>query len=220
MKCAEKLMQLYAVTDRAWTGRQTLLEQTEAALRGGVTCVQLREKDLDTEAVLEEAIAMKSLCQRYQIPLIINDRVDVAIRCQADGIHVGQDDMQADDVRKRIGSQMILGVSAQTLEQARTAEQNGADYLGVGAVFPTTTKTDAQAVSLDTLRQICAAVSIPVCAIGGISAANLPRLAGTGIDGVAVVSAIFASPDIEASCRTLARLSQQTSAKNNFGGRP
>lgn len=209
MTCDKNAMLLYAVTDRAWTGEKTLYQQVEDALRGGVTCVQLREKDLDEHAFLAEAKEMKSLCQAYSVPFIIDDNVDMAILCGADGIHVGQHDMQAQDVRRLIGDAMILGVSVQTVEQAILAEKNGADYLGVGAVFPTSTKPDADAVSRDTLTAICKAVSIPVVAIGGIDAHNLMGLSGTGIDGVALVSAIFSSTEIEQACRNLRELSEK-----------
>jgi thiamine-phosphate pyrophosphorylase len=209
MNCDKKHMRLYAVTDRTWLNGQTLAAQVGAALRGGVTCVQLREKDLDAAAFLKEAFEIKDLCRQYNVPFIINDNVDIAIKCGADGVHVGQHDMQAADVRCRIGNNMILGVSAQTVSQAVLAEKNGADYLGVGAVFTTTTKLDANAVNHETVRNICKAVSIPIVAIGGISQDNLMQLAGTGVDGVALVSAIFSSSDIESTCRTLRALSER-----------
>ena len=160
MKCNRKTMLLYAVTDRAWTGEKTLLTQVEEALAGGVTCVQLREKDMPKEQFLEEAESIKRLCHKYGVPFIIDDDVELAVRCGADGVHVGQHDMEAGAVRRKIGDGMLLGVSVQTVEQAVEAEKKGADYLGVGAVFSTSTKTDAQEVSLDTLREICRAVVI------------------------------------------------------------
>lgn len=208
MKCDKQAMILYAVTDRGWTGKQTLYEQVECALKGGVTCVQLREKNLDGAGFLEEAIQLNKLCKQYGVPFIVNDDVDIALRCQADGIHVGQSDMHAMDVRKKIGDDMILGVSAETVEQAVEAEKNGADYLGVGAVFNTSTKLDASAVSHKTLKAICEAVSIPVVAIGGISKENIMELSGSKVDGVALVSAIFAAEDIETECRALRILSE------------
>ena len=209
MKCDSLAMRLYAVTDRAWLSHQTLKEQVEEALKGGATCIQLREKELDELSFLEEAEELCALCRAYHVPFIVNDNVKIALACGADGIHVGQHDMQAGDVRKAIGDIMILGVSAQTVEQALEAERNGADYLGVGAVFATSTKLDADAVSHETLREICRAVSIPVVAIGGISKENIMQLSGTGVDGVALVSAIFASGDIENTCRELRALSEQ-----------
>lgn len=202
----KKAMLLYAVTDRAWLGKQTLYQQVEQALSGGATCIQLREKALDQEEFLKEALEIRDLCTRFQVPFIINDNVELAVQCNADGVHVGQSDMQAGKVRQLIGPDRILGVSAQTVEQAKLAQENGADYLGVGAVFPTSTKDDAELVSHETLREIAASVSIPICAIGGINKENLPQLSGTGIDGVALVSAIFASKDIEAECRRLGAL--------------
>ena len=208
MKCDNRMMRLYAVTDRSWTGRQSLAQQVEAALKGGVTCVQPREKALSEEAFLAEALEIRELCSRYGVPFIINDNVDIAIACKADGVHVGQEDMAAAKVRQRVGDHMIIGVSAHSVEEALEAVKHGADYLGSGAVFGSATKTNVQPMSRQTLADICAAVDIPVVAIGGITRENLPRLAGTGVDGVALVSAIFAAEDIEAECRLLRRLSE------------
>lgn len=208
MKCDKRYMLLYAVTDRAWTGEQTLYEQVEAALKGGVTCVQLREKELDETAFLQEAKDICALCHRYGVPFIVNDNVDVAIACQADGIHVGQEDMAAGKVRRRVGDAMLLGVSVHTVEEARRAVRNGADYLGLGAVFPTSTKTDVDQMTNETLRAICDAVDVPVVAIGGINRGNLLKLSGSGVDGVALVSAIFSAEDIEDTCRKLRLLAE------------
>ena len=209
MRCDKKHMLLYAVTDRAWIGTQTLYQQVEAALKGGATCVQLREKDLDEAAFLREAKDICALCRRYGVPFIVNDNVDIAIACGADGVHVGQEDMKAGEVRRRVGEDMILGVSVHTVEEARRAVRDGADYLGLGAVFPTSTKTDADQMSNETLRDICGAVEIPVVAIGGLNRDNILRLSGSGVDGVALVSAIFGAEDIEAACRELCALSEQ-----------
>lgn len=209
MKCDKKTMLLYAVTDRAWTGRQSLYEQVEAALKNGVTCVQLREKDLDEEAFLAEARELSALCKRYGVPFIVNDNVELAIRCGADGVHVGQEDMTASAVRRRVGDRMVIGVSAHTVEEAREAVKNGADYLGVGAVFPTATKTDVDVMSLETLADICSAVDVPVVAIGGISKNNIMRLSGSGVDGVAVVSAIFGAEDPGAAAAELLGLARR-----------
>lgn len=209
MKFAKEYMRLYAVTDRTWLNGRTLAMQVEEAIKGGVTCVQLREKELNDDDFLEEAFEIKALCKKYSVPFFINDNVDVAIKCGADGVHVGQHDMAATNVREKIGENMILGVSAQTVEQAVEAERNGADCLGAGAVFSTSTKHDADRVSHTTLRAICEAVSIPVVAIGGINRSNIMNLAGTGVDGVALVSAIFASSDIENECRKLLVLSEK-----------
>lgn len=208
MECKRENMLLYAVTDRAWTGRQSLLEQVECALKGGVTCVQLREKELDEATFLAEALAMKKLCAQYGVPFIVNDNVEIAIRCGADGVHVGQSDMEAGHVRALVGEKMIIGVSARTVEEALAAQAAGADYLGVGAMFSTATKRDAHVLSQQTLKDICAAVRIPVTAIGGINRENLMRLAGSGVDGVALVSAIFAAEDIEGACRQLKALAK------------
>lgn len=209
MKCDKQYMRLYAVTDRAWVGKQTLYEQVEAALKGGVTCVQLREKELGEEDFLAEAKEIKALCSRYHVPFFINDNVDVAIKCQADGVHVGQEDMKASDVRAKVGDQMIIGVSAHSVEEAVEAVKNGADCLGVGAMFTTSTKADASVLPKETLRAICEAVDVPVVAIGGIGESNILELAGTGADGVALVSAIFGAADIEAQCRKLRALSEE-----------
>jgi len=208
MKCDKRYMLLYAVTDRAWTGEQTLYEQVEAALKGGVTCVQLREKEMDETAFLQEAKDICALCHRYGVPFIVNDNVDVAIACQADGIHVGQEDMAAGEVSRRVGDAMLLGVSVHTVEEARRAVRNGADYLGLGAVFPTSTKTDVDQMTNETLRAICDAVDVPVVAIGGINRGNLLKLSGSGVDGVALVSAIFSAEDIEDTCRKLRLLAE------------
>ena len=209
MKCDKRHMLLYAVTDRAWTGKQTLYEQVEAALKGGVTCVQLREKELDETAFLQEAKELCALCRRYGVPFLVNDNVEIAIACGADGIHVGQEDLAAGEVRRRVGDNMILGVSVHTVEEACQAVRDGADYLGLGAVFPTSTKTDVEQMSNETLRAICDAVNVPIVAIGGINRGNILRLAGSGVDGVALVSAIFSAEDIEGTCRELRAMSKE-----------
>ena len=209
MKCDKKAMLLYAVTDRAWVGKQSLYQQVECALKGGATCVQLREKELDDEAFLNEAMEISALCRKYGVPFFINDNVEIAIKCRADGIHVGQEDMEASKVRKRVGSDMMIGVSVHSVEEALEAVKNGADCLGVGAMFSTSTKTDVNVMPKETLRNICAAVDIPVVAIGGINKSNISQLAGTGVNGVALVSAIFAADDIESECRLLRKLSEE-----------
>ena len=209
MTCETEMMLLYAVTDRMWTGAKTLMEQVEEALKGGVTCVQLREKELEEKDFLEEAYRIKEICKKYKVPFIINDNVDVMICCQADGIHVGQSDMKARQVRNLVGEDKILGVSVQTVEEAIEAKQAGADYLGVGAMFPTSTKPDAQDVSYETLKEICEAVDIPVVAIGGINKENIEKLSGTKVDGVALVSAIFAADNIEMECKELRSISSK-----------
>ena len=200
MKFAESMLRLYAVTDRSWVGTQTLYEQVEAALRGGVTCVQLREKELNPEDFLAEAKEIKTLCARYGVPLIINDNVELALKVDANGVHVGQEDMDARDVRGLIGPAKILGVTAKTIEQAQKAQLAGADYLGSGAVFGSTTKPNARPMTKELLHSICQSVTIPVVAIGGIHRGNIASLAGTGIRGAAVVSGIFAAADIEEEC--------------------
>lgn len=203
MNCTKEELLLYAVTDRSWLHGRTLKEQVKEALDGGVTFLQLREKHIDSGLFLQEAQELKDLCKQYQVPFVINDDVELALKVDADGVHVGQSDMKAGDVRKKLGKDKIIGVSAQTVEQAVMAEKHGADYLGVGAVFPTSSKDDAQEVDYETLKAICQAVQIPVIAIGGINAKNVERLKGSGICGVAVISAIFAQEDIKEAAKEL-----------------
>ncbi len=209
MKFDKKDLLLYAVTDRSWLGGETLASQVERAVKGGAAFVQLREKELDKEHFLEEAVELGELCRKYQVPFVVNDDVEIAIKSGADGVHVGQSDMEAGDVRAKLGPDKIIGVSAQTVEQAVLAEERGADYLGVGAVFPTGSKADACEVSHETLRAICEAVDIPVIAIGGINADNLRELSGSGICGIAVISAIFAKEDVEGAARELRSLAEE-----------
>lgn len=209
MKCNKNHMLLYAVTSRAWTGEHTLLWQVEQALKGGVTCVQLREKHADPRLLLEEARQMAQLCRQYRVPFIINDDVELALACGADGVHVGQQDLSARQVRRIAGDKLLVGVSAHSVQEALQAAADGADYLGVGAMFATSTKADARPLPHQTLREICQAVDLPVVAIGGIQADNLLQLTGCGADGVALVSAIFSAQDIQAQCRHLRALSQQ-----------
>lgn len=209
MRCDKRHMLLYAVTDRAWTGERTLYQQVEAALRGGVTCVQLREKELDEAAFFQEARELCALCRRYGVPFIVNDSVEIALACGADGVHVGQEDLAVGEVRRRVGEDMILGVSVHTVEEARRAIRDGADYLGLGAVFPTSTKADVDQMPSETLRAICGAAEVPIVAIGGINRGNLLQLSGSGVDGVALVSAIFSAEDIEGTCRELRSLAEQ-----------
>ena len=196
-------MLLYAVTDRHWLDGETLYSQVEKTLEGGTTFVQLREKELDEEHFLEEAKEIKKLCAKYNVPFVINDKVEIALEMDADGVHVGQSDMEAGDVRAKLGPDKIIGVSAQTVEQALLAQERGADYLGVGAVFHTDSKADAADVDHETLKAICEAVDIPVIAIGGISKDNVGELAGSGICGIAVISAIFAEKDIKGATQEL-----------------
>ena len=206
MKCAEQDLLLYAVTDRHWLNGRSLRDVVEESLRGGVTMLQLREKSLAEPAFLAEARELQALCRDYHVPFIVNDNVDIALAMDADGVHVGQSDMEALDVRRKLGPDKIIGVSAQTVEQALLAEKHGADYLGVGAVFPTGSKDDADDVSYDTLQAICRAVSIPVVAIGGIVPADIPAILRTGVRGVAISSTILGSPDPAATTREIINL--------------
>lgn len=187
---------LYAVTDRSWTGKHTLYEQVEDALKGGVTCVQLREKELDEETFVKEAIEIKELCHKYGVPLIINDNLEVALKSGADGIHVGAEDITVAEIRRKVNKEFIIGATAKNVEQARKAEKDGADYLGVGAVFTSPTKKNAVRITAKQLNEICNSVSIPAVAIGGISLDNVSEIAGCGMNGIAVISAIFEADDI------------------------
>lgn len=209
MNCTAEMLRLYAVTDRAWVGKLTLPQQVEAALKGGATCVQLREKNLADSSILAEAREISALCKQYRVPSILNDNVALAAQCGADGVHLGQEDMDPAEARRILGPDAIIGVSAHNVAEAKAAVAAGADYLGCGAMFATTTKTNVTALPKETLRAICAAVGVPVVAIGGISKQNLLSLAHCGEAGVALVSAIFAAEDIEKECRELRRLAAQ-----------
>ncbi|MDD6637814.1 MAG: thiamine phosphate synthase [Lachnospiraceae bacterium] len=203
MRLEKDRLLLYAVTDRSWTGQQSLYEQIEAALKGGVTMVQLREKHLSEDELVAEAIQIKELCHRYEVPLIINDNVDAALKSGADGVHVGIEDAPVSKIRKRAGDDFIIGATAKTTEQAKAAEAAGADYLGVGAVFPSPTKKNAIRITPQDLREICGSVAIPAVAIGGITEDNVSQIKGGGMAGVAVVSAIFAAQDIQKAAAEL-----------------
>lgn len=203
MNVSKESLLLYAVTDRHWLNGKTLYSQVEEALNGGATFIQLREKDLSEDSCQTEALEIQTLCKERHVPFVLDDDVDLAVKINADGVHVGQSDMEAGRVREKIGPDKILGVSAQTVEEAIKAEKEGADYLGVGAVFPTSSKDDVEPVSHETLSAICQAVSIPVIAIGGITRDNVTELKGSGIVGIAVISAIFAQPDLAAATKDL-----------------
>ena len=212
MRFDREMLRLYAVTDRAWVGRQTLSEQIEDALRGGVTLVQLREKNLAKEEFVAEAKAVLALCRQYGVPLIINDRLDVALESGADGVHVGIEDAPVSEIRRQAGPDFIIGATAKTVAQARAAQSAGADYLGVGAVFPSPTKRNAIRITSEVLREICGSVSIPAVAIGGITAENAPSLRGCGMAGIAVVSAIFGAADITQAAAGLRTLAESITA--------
>lgn len=209
MPLTKEQLLLYAVTDCAWVGRQTLLEQIEAVLSGGATLVQLREKALPESEFLEEAIQVRALCRRYGVPLLINDNVTIARKSGADGVHVGSEDAPVATIRKRMGRDFLIGATAKTVRQAQLAQEAGADYLGVGAVFPSPTKANALPITHRQLRDICTAVSIPAVAIGGITRENLPQLRGSAVQGIAVVSALFGAADIQAAARDLKREAQR-----------
>ncbi|WP_173430168.1 thiamine phosphate synthase [Sharpea azabuensis] len=203
MNGVKEALMLYGVTDRHWLKNKSLHDAVEEAIQGGTTFIQLREKDdmaLSHDAFLQEAIDIQALCKAYHVPFVIDDDVALAKEINADGVHVGQSDMEAGNVRALLGPNKIIGVSAETVEEAIAAEKCGASYLGVGAIFPTGSKADAKNVSMDTLHAICEAVHIPVIAIGGISKSNVHQLKHSGIVGIAVISAIFAQNDIKQAC--------------------
>lgn len=205
MNIDRKTMRLYAVTHRSWLGGRSLAEDVEAAIKGGATLIQLREKNMDINNFAKEAEEILLMCRKYNVPLIINDNIDVALAVGADGVHLGQSDMNAAKAREILGEDKIIGVTAKTVSQAQKAQRDGADYLGSGAVFGTSTKADAKPMDLETLRSITASVNIPVVAIGGITGENVLCLKGSGIAGAAVVSGIFAQKDVEAAARDLSR---------------
>lgn len=209
MKNIAKAMRLYAITDRRWSTQDEFYDQVKEALKGGITCLQLREKDLDDDSFYKEAMIIKDTCKDYNVSFIINDNVRVAVESGADGIHIGQDDMDLKEVRKLVAKNMIIGVSAQTVDQAKAAEKNGADYLGVGAVYPTGSKDDADVIKREILEEICKSVNIPVVAIGGITEENILELKGAGVDGVSIISDIFGAEDISDKCKRLKVLSEE-----------
>lgn len=210
----QECLMLYGITDENLLSKDRLVSTVELAIKGGVTCIQLRDKTHSDEELLKQALELKKVCEKYRVPLIINDRVDLAIRCHADGVHVGQEDMAVRDVRKLVGETMIVGATAKTVEQALKAKDEGADYLGVGAVFPSPTKENAIGITKEQLKAIVEAVSIPVVAIGGITRENMGELEGTGIAGVAMVSAIWGAKDVEMECREILRAEQNVIAQD------
>ncbi len=206
MKADKSIFRLYAVTDRFGMSYDEFLQKIDEALQGGITCLQLREKNISDEEFLKEAFEVKAMCKKYNVPLIINDNVKVALECRADGVHIGQDDMSIKQAREMLGDGFMIGVSAHNVSEAIEAEKNGADYLGTGAAFGSSTKKDANAISHQTIADICKAVSIPVAAIGGIEKTNVLKLKGTGIDGIAVISAVFRQESPKTACEELLAL--------------
>jgi len=206
-------MTLYAVTDRTWVKDTTLMDQVKEALEGGITFLQLREKHLSKEEFIKEAREMKELSKEYKVPFVINDNIEVALAVDADGVHIGQDDMSVEEARKLLGEDKIIGVSAHNVEEAIKAQKGGADYLGVGAVCATSTKKDANVVSKEEIKKICHTVEIPVVAIGGVKKKKIKKLEGTDVDGVAVVSAIFAAKDIKKDTKQLRSLVEEMKQK-------
>lgn len=210
-----KAMLLYAVTDQMWLKEgETLSGVVEEVLKNGATFLQIREKDLAPDAFEVEAEKLKMLCARHEVPFVVNDSVEIAMKINADGVHVGQSDIKGRDIRAIIGPDKILGISAGTVEEAVAAEKAGADYIGVGAIFGTSTKKNARSMTMERLKEIVSAVSIPVVAIGGISAENISQLCGSGVDGVAVVSAIFGAEDPGKATANLLKLAEEVVASN------
>lgn len=210
MKFKKEMLLLYAVTDRKWTGEKTLYQQVEEALKGGATLIQLREKNMSQEEFLKEAREITELCHRYGTALIINDNVEVALKSGADGVHVGIEDTPVEEIRKMVPGDFIIGATAKTTEQAQRAEQEGADYIGVGAVFPSPTKKNAIRITLEQLKKISGSVRIPAVAIGGITYENADTLRGGRMAGVAVVSAVFGAADIKKETARLKKKIQET----------
>ncbi|MBQ1994113.1 MAG: thiamine phosphate synthase [Lachnospiraceae bacterium] len=209
MKIEKNAMQLYAITDKSWLNGNTLASQVEDALRGGATFLQLREKNASKEEIIKEALEIKEICKKYNVPFVIDDDVDIAKEIDADGVHIGQNDASYKYARDILGDNKIIGMTAHNLEEALTAQNSGADYIGVGAVFNTSTKLDTIPMSRETLMQITSNISIPVVAIGGINENNILELKGSGVDGVAVISAIFSKEDITEAANNLLSLSKQ-----------
>ena len=209
MKIEKNAMQLYAITDRSWLNGNTLASQVEEALRGGATFLQLREKNASKEEIIKEALEIKEICKKYNVPFVIDDDVDIAKEVNADGVHIGQNDASYKYARDILGDNKIIGMTAHNLEEAMAAQNSGADYIGVGAVFNTSTKLDTIPMSRETLMQITSNISIPVVAIGGINESNILELKGSGVDGVAVISAIFSKKDITEAAKNLLSLSKQ-----------
>lgn len=209
MHVSKESMQLYVVSDRTWLEGRSLYEVLEQTLQAGATFLQLREKDVTNEFFLQEALELQVLAKQYHVPFVINDNIEVAIACNADGVHIGQSDGSVKDARTKIGNDKILGVSVQSVKQALKAQEDGADYLGVGAMFVTSTKEDADKVSMHSLKAICEAVTIPVVAIGGIHASNIKDLKESKCHGVAIISAILASIDIYGSTKELLDLTKE-----------
>ena len=203
MKLSKDDLLLYAITDRGSLDKKVFFEKIEEALQGGVTILQLREKELDEDSFTDEAIEVKAICRKYGVPLIINDNVDVALKSGADGVHVGIEDMPIDEIRRKAPDSFIIGATCKTVEQAQSAERLGADYMGVGAVFSSPTKKNALRITREQLKEICSSVSIPAVAIGGITLENVGELNGGGMSGIAVVSAVFSADDIQKAASLL-----------------
>lgn len=203
MKLSKDDLLLYAITDSSSLDKKVFFEKIEEALQGGVTILQLREKELDEDSFTDEAIEVKAICRKYGVPLIINDNVDVALKSGADGVHVGIEDMPIDEIRRKAPDSFIIGATCKTVEQAQSAERLGADYMGVGAVFPSPTKKNAVRITREQLKEICSSVSIPAVAIGGITLENVGELQDGGMSGIAVVSAVFSADDIQKAASLL-----------------
>lgn len=206
MKFNKEFLKLYAVTDRSWIGNRSMSEEVEKALKSGVTCLQIREKNICDEEYLSRSIELRKICNKYNVPFIVDDNVEIALASGADGVHVGQKDLLNRDIRAMIGSDKILGISANSVELAIAAEKAGADYIGVGSIQLSPTKGESKVLSLEYVQEICSSVSIPVVAIGGVNEQTIPKLKGTGVAGVAVISAIFGKDDVAEATYKLKKL--------------
>lgn len=209
MTFSKDMLTLYAITDEGCLKGRDLFEQAELALQGGVTCLQLRDKNMDTDTLAETASELLKICRRYGVPLIVNDNYSAALKSGADGVHVGIDDAPVAEIRRIAGKDFIIGATAKTVEQAVRAEKAGADYIGVGAVFPSPTKKNAIRITPSQLREIASSVEIPAVAIGGITADNAGEIKGCGQCGIAVVSAVFAADDVRSAAEKLRRIAEE-----------
>ena len=206
MKFTKESLKLYVITDRSWIGNRSMPEEVEKTLKSGATCLQIREKNISYDEYVSKSIELRKICNKYNVPFIVNDNIEVALASGADGVHVGQKDILNKNVRSIIGSDKILGISANSIELAIAAEKAGADYIGVGSIQLSPTKGESKILSTEYVNEICNTVSIPVVAIGGINEQNILRLKGIGIAGVAVISAVFGKEDVAEATYKLRKL--------------
>jgi len=206
LKFTKESLKLYVITDRSWIGNRSMSEEVEKTLKAGATCLQIREKNISYDEYVSKSIELRKICNKYNVPFIVNDNIEVALASGADGVHVGQNDILNKNVRSIIGSDKILGISVNSIELAIAAEKAGADYIGVGSIQLSPTKGESKILSTEYVNEICNSVSIPVVAIGGINEQNIPILKGIGIAGVAVISAVFGKEDVAEATYKLRKL--------------